>query len=34
MNRDSHVIDTNIGPCLLMGILSWLVLFTLYHWLA
>ena len=34
MNRDTTVIDTSIGPCMLMGAMSWLVLFTLYHWLA
>ncbi len=34
MNQDSTVIDTNLGPCMVIGALSWLVLFSLYHWLA
>lgn len=34
MERDSTAIDTSIGPCVVMGALSWLVLFSLYHWLA
>jgi hypothetical protein len=34
MQSQSTVVDTSIGPCLLMGALSWLLLFSLYHWLA
>lgn len=34
MQPHSTVVDTSIGPCLLMGALSWLILFSLYHWLA
>jgi hypothetical protein len=33
-NRESTVVDTNLGPCLIMGALSWLLLFTLYQWLG
>jgi len=34
MDKDSTVIDTSIGPCLVMGAVSWMVLFAVYHWLA
>lgn len=34
MNRDSSVVGTSLGPCLVMGAISWLALFTLYHCLA
>lgn len=34
MDKDSTVIDTSIGPCLLMGAVSWVLLFSVYHWLA
>jgi hypothetical protein len=28
--RESSVVDTNLGPCLAMGVVSWLVLYSLY----
>lgn len=34
MDKDSTVIDTSIGPCLVMGAVSWVLLFSVYHWLA
>lgn len=28
--KDTSTIETNLGPCLLMGVVSWLVLYSLY----
>lgn len=34
MQPDSTVVDTSIGTCLVMGAIAWLILFSLYQWLA
>ena len=34
MEKESTVIDTSLWPCMIMGALSWVALFSLYHWLA
>jgi len=32
--KDTSTIETNLGPCLLMGVASWLILYSLYGLLA
>lgn len=32
--KDSSVVGTSLGPCLVMAVVSWGVLYTLYQWLA
>ncbi|WP_267892396.1 hypothetical protein [Ketobacter alkanivorans] len=32
--KDASTIETNLGPCLLMGVVSWLILYSLYGLLA
>lgn len=34
IQSDSTVVDTSIGTGLVMGTIAWLILFSLYHWLA
>jgi len=28
--KDTSTVETNLGPCLLMGLASWIVLYALY----
>ena len=32
--KDTSTVETNLGPCLLMGLGSWIVLYTLYGLLS
>ncbi len=32
--KDTSTVETNLGPCLLMGLASWVVLYSLYSLLT
>ena len=32
--KDTSAVETNLGPCLLMGLMSWIVLYSLYGLLS
>ncbi|MEE2729464.1 hypothetical protein [Ketobacter sp.] len=32
--KDTSTVETNLGPCLLMGLASWIVLYSLYGLLS
>ena len=34
MHSETFAIPASIGPCMVVGALSWLVLFAFYYWLA